>query len=117
MNTIDIYLADKRIESKNFIGNFYIIKDSGTDELFWKADGEQDPLSRTGEFQIWIQRANTAPLISFVRPDWQLILDGIVMEQVFYSEVDIAGKVVELKYDNYRFVCSCFPKKALSVTE
>jgi hypothetical protein len=108
VNTIDIYWARKKIAFKNFIGNFYIVKDLETNELFWEADQEQRyPSTRIGEFQIWIQQANSAPQISFVRPDWQLVIEGIVMERAFYTEVDIAEKTVELKHEDYRFVCSC----------
>jgi hypothetical protein len=107
VNTIDIYLAEEKIASENFTGNFYIIKDLKTNKLFWKADSEQYPSNDTGMFQIWIQRANRAASISFILPDWQLAIDGVSLEQSFYSDVNISGRIVELKYNNYRFVCSC----------
>lgn len=108
MPTVHVYLAGKRIVSKEFCSNFYVIKDLARNELFWEADDEQGSSIRAGEIHVWIQRASLAPQISFVRPDWQLVMDGVVMDQAFYTEVDVEGKTIELKHNDYRFVCS-FP--------
>jgi hypothetical protein len=112
---IDIYENDRKIETKNFESHFYIIKDELG--LHWETGKEQYERTelvrnnkeliknfRCGTFQIWI-RANE---IAFVLPDWQLTLDGKVMERGFYTDVNVSGKSVELKYSSYRFVCT-FP--------
>jgi len=108
MPTIHIYQTRGKVASREFRNSFYIVKEIGKNKLFWEADEEQGSSGRGGKIHIWIQRASYAPLISFVRPDWRLIIDGIVMDQGLYTEVDVEGKTIELQYNDYRFVCA-FP--------
>ena len=108
MPTMHVYRAGRTIASKKFQNNFWISKEITGDELFWEADGEQH-LPKGGVFQVWILGASSAPKITFVAPDWQVIIDGVALEQGPYDDhIGINGKTVELQHNDYRFVCS-FP--------
>jgi hypothetical protein len=103
-----IYRAGRKIVSKEFQNKFWISKEITGDELFWEADEEQH-LPKGGIFQIWILGASSTPMIAFVAPDWQVIIDGVALEQGPYDDhIGINGKTVELRHNDYRFVCS-FP--------
>jgi hypothetical protein len=52
-----------------------------------------------------------ARMIAFASPDWQLSIDGIQLQKGLYDHVYVAGRTVELHYEDYRFVCS-FPTPA-----
>lgn len=109
MPRFEIYQLGKKIGTKDFRGAFYVIKEIDSDELRWEAD-EEGAASGGGVIHIWVQTLSTTGIvqrqISFVRPDWQLIIDGTAMEHKFYQYVDVTGKTVELQYNDYRFVCS-----------
>lgn len=105
--TMHIYKAGRRIDLTEFVGQFYIgrNKEGG---LYWSADNEQLSLGG-GEIQIWIIGGGTTEReIKSVGPDWQLTIDGIVMDRGIYFDVYVSGKTIELEYSDYRFVCS-FP--------
>ena len=106
MPTIHIYQDGKKIESKEFRDQFYIIKNIDNDRLYWETGEEQRLSARGGVIHIWIQNASSCPKISFVRTDWQLIIDGVALERNLYEQIDVSGKTIELRYRNYQFVCS-----------
>ena len=108
MPTFEIYQAGQRVASKQFRGNFYIVKELDR-TLSWEADEEQGMSKRGGVFQIWVQTLSLVPLkrqILFVRPDWKLSIDGVEMHQQYYEDVDVEGKTIELHHGDYKFVCS-----------
>ena len=122
MLTINIYKSGKKIDTKSFKKNFYILKDE--QGLYWETGEEQyekaeiardnkelgKTLRKGGVFEIWIRaRLSLSPAdIQLIKPDWQLIIDGIVMERGVYADVYVSGKTIELVHGEYRFVCS-FP--------
>lgn len=96
----------KVLTTKTFRNHLYIVQPVGGGELFWEADEEQGLTRRGGEIHIWITYAGPQEAkISFVRPDWRMILDGIPFEKGFYVEVDVSSKTVELEYEEYSFTC------------
>lgn len=108
MPTFEIYQAGRRVASKQFRGNFYIVKELDN-TLSWEADEEQGRSKKGGAFQIWVQTLSLAPpkrQILFVRPDWKLIIDGVEMDQQYYEAVDVEGKTIELHHGDYGFVCT-----------
>jgi hypothetical protein len=111
MPMVEIYRSGEKMASKEFVAQFFIIKEADSDTLRWEADKEVGKLKRGGTFHIWIQTIDyetPRQEILFVRPDWRLIIDGIAMEQKLYSEVDVGGRTIELQYGDYSFICS-FP--------
>jgi hypothetical protein len=105
MPVMQIQRADKLIESKPFRNSFYIIlRLDGT--LTWESDDEQGRDKQGGVFHIWIQSGSFNPNLSFVRPDWRFTLDGNLMPQGFYEGVPLSGRVVELLYQDYHFLCA-----------
>lgn len=110
MPVFEIYCSGKKIAEKRFRSNFYVVKELNEERLRWEADEEQRYQKKGGEIHIWIQTISTAPVarrqILFVRPDWQLCINGTTMEQKFYSEVDVEGKLIELRHSDYSFCCS-----------
>lgn len=104
MPMMQIQRANKPTESKPFCNSFYIIlRLDGT--LVWESDEKQGRDKQGGVFHVWIQSGSFNPILSFVRPDWQLILDGNLMPQGFYEKVPLSGRVMELLYQDYSFVC------------
>lgn len=108
MPVVEIYKAGKRIGSKEFRAQFYIIEERERGRLRWESDEEQGLSKKGGVVEIWIITLSFIPVvkreISFVTPEWQLTIDGTAMERGFYHHVDVGGKVVELRYMDYRFV-------------
>jgi hypothetical protein len=105
--TMYIYQSGKEIEAREFWGQFYIVRNK-EGELHWLADNDQAPPSGGGAC-IWIIGGGTAEReIKSVGPDWQLTINGVVMERGIYFDVYVSGKTVELEHGEYRFVCS-FP--------
>lgn len=102
MPHVEIYHKKIKIGVEHFWRDFYIVEDlSG--EIYWDL-GEQEK-SRGGKIKIWIQRADTAPRILGVLPDWQLFVDGAKQESKFYDSVEnLEDKVVELRHKEYQFV-------------
>jgi hypothetical protein len=106
MSIIDIYHQGRKIESKSFQNeSFYIVKDlDGV--LYWETDREQAKNKRGGVIEIWIQTGYT---LSFVKPDWQLTVDGVQLPQKFHDTVNVTGKQIRLQHEDYEFVCQ-FPE-------
>jgi hypothetical protein len=108
MPIVEIYKAGKRIGSKEFRAQFYIIEERERGKLRWESDEEQGLSKKGGVVEIWIITRTcdsvTKQEIAFVKPEWQLTIDGTAMERGFYHHVDVGGKVVELQYMDYRFV-------------
>jgi hypothetical protein len=102
MPFVEIYRKGDRVNIEHFRRNFYVVaRLSG--EIYWHA-GEQRE-SRGGEIKVWVQRADTAPRILGILPDWQLFIDGARQESKFYDSVeDLGNKVVELRHKEYRFI-------------
>ena len=101
MPSVKIYHSDLQIATCSFKYSFTIVKIlSG--ELYWNADEDK---GKSGEINIWVQHASTKPGILFVPPDWQLIINGVEFESRLYDGVEnLAGKVVELRHQDYRFI-------------
>lgn len=106
MPVFEIRYQGENIASKVFRSNFYVVKFLEKDDLYWEADEEQALSKKGGEIHIWVQNASKSPLISFVRPDWQLIVDGVSFERNFHTEIDVDGRTVELQYGEYCFLCA-----------
>ena len=106
MPTMHIYRAGRKIASKEFQNRFDISKEIRGDELFWEADEEQH-LPKGGIFQIWLWGASSTPMIAFVAPGWQVILNGVTLERRLCDDhIWINGNTaVELQHNDYRFVC------------
>ena len=102
MPIFTIFRNGKKIGLKNFYYHFYILRDLSTNEISWKADDEED----TAEILIWIQTNYT---VHFVRPDWQLIVDGVQLPKQAYQALSLSGKCVSFQYCEYEFVCH-FPE-------
>ncbi len=98
---MEIYRNNKKIESKEFRGHFYILKDL-TGHICWTSDDEKGG----NEILIWIRSDYSVP---FIRPDWQLIIDGIPLPKKFHTTVELSGKHVNFQYSDYEFVCH-FPQ-------
>jgi len=109
MPEVDIYYNGKKIETKQFSRSFYIIKELGSERLYWETGQEQRSSQEGGEIHIWIQTVSSSPRVRrriiFVRPDWQLVVDGTIMEKRFYTELEVEGRAIELRYNNYCFIC------------
>lgn len=111
MPVMHIYRADNKIETKEFHKHFYIIQDYQEESLFWETWEEQRQSRRSGSTHIWIRGASGLNAeITFVTPHWRIALDGGVLEQDAYINVKVAGKRVELWFQDYYFVC-CFPNQ------
>lgn len=100
MHTVTIYKDDDAIDHRTIELEFLIIE-TPSGELRWF---EKD-VSSPGVIKIWLQIREGNPLLCFVLPDWQVIIDGIWMEKKFYQDIEeLEGKEVELRYGKYRFV-------------
>ena len=70
-------------------------------ELIWF----ENEIGRPGILKIWLQIRENKPLLCFLLPDWQLIINGNWTEKKFYEDIeDLDGKQVELQYKDHRFV-------------
>ena len=115
MITIDIYKDSLKVDTKKFITSFYILEDK--QGIFWETGREQEVKTRlamagsretrVGEIKIWLRaKGDIYPAdIPFIGPDWQLVLNDMVMKQGIYLDIYVSGKKVELIYKPYRFVC------------
>lgn len=118
MPTMHIYQSDQKITSKKFKNFFYIRRVVATDELFWIIDEEGNLSKRPSDLQIWIRGGSVGAEIHYVLPHWQLIIDDIVMERGFYNQtLYVGGRMVELQYRDYRFVCTFPASKDRSATK
>ncbi len=111
MPTMRIYKNNTEIESIEFRLNFEILQASYSQRLFWQADYTQ--VEEGGGIRIWIKAfgrptdksKNRGYIISFVLPEWRLLIDGVLQEQRLYDDMEVTGKEIELDYNEYRFVC------------
>lgn len=100
MPTITIYQNNNEIGHETINQEYYIVE-TPTEELIWF----EKEINRPGTVKIWLQIRGNKPLLCFVLPDWQLIINGIWMEKKFYQDLeDLSGKEVELRYKEHRFV-------------
>ncbi|HEX5944512.1 MAG TPA: hypothetical protein VFY66_19670 [Anaerolineales bacterium] len=100
MPAITVYKNNDEIDYE-FVDQEYFIVEAPSSELLWF---EKD-VHRPGTIKIWLQVREKKPLLCFVLPDWQLIIDGVWMERKFYQDIEgLGGKEVELHYKEYRFV-------------
>jgi hypothetical protein len=106
MLIMDIYQKRKKIESKAFLGHFYILTDYHDGSIFWKTGKETK--SKHGIIRVWIQPVDGYRIL-YVLPDWQLKIDGVQLPQKFYDTVNVTGKCISLRYGDYEFVCQ-FPE-------
>ena len=96
-----IYKEDHEVFHTTIHQEFYIAQ-APIGELFWH---EITDVKRPGVLKIWLKIINKTTKLSFVLPDWQLIINGVEMEKNFYEDIeDLEGKEVELRYKEYRFV-------------
>lgn len=109
MPTMHIYQAGRKVESREFLEQFTILREiSSDDKLFWVI--EREPKLGEGAFVITIRKKSQAKYeIDSIPTDWQLTLDDTVMAPGVYFDVNVSGRLVELEHGDYRFVCS-FPR-------
>jgi hypothetical protein len=101
MSTVIIYKEEQEVFHLPIRQEFYIVE-APTGELFWH---ENTDVKRPGVLKIWLKIMNKSAKLSFVLPDWQLIINGRKLEKSFYEDVEnLEGKEVELQYKEYRFV-------------
>lgn len=97
----EIYRDGKLLSKEYFLSLFLFIDNDNSQEMTWETD--VSPKKGAGVIIIWVQSAEVNPNISFVRPDCELSIDGILYERKFYTDVsDIKQKRVEISYKNYR---------------
>lgn len=104
MSTVTIYKHNDEMFHETIHQEFYVSE--GYDgELFWYgSEGGNKP----GVFKLWLLITDEFVKMPFIWPDWQLIVDDVWMEKKLYGDVEelieLRGKVVELRYKEYRFV-------------
>ncbi|MEM7347313.1 MAG: hypothetical protein AAF485_23995 [Chloroflexota bacterium] len=104
MPIMNVYLKDKELASEKFEHNFFVVKNDY--ELFWGEENKLTTHKLTGSVLIWMRSISVWPEVSFVLSDWQLLLDGVDVSQIYQEgPIDIEGKTVDLRHNNYRFVC------------
>lgn len=97
--TVHIFKAEKKVDEQTFLGNFRILKKEMHD-LYWESDKERDKTEA-----IFIYSGTLGEYyIDTVLPEWQLTVNGIMMGRGLYSNIWILGKVIELEFNEYRFV-------------
>jgi hypothetical protein len=100
MSTVTVYKNEHEVFRNTIHQDFYVVETSNG-ELIWHED-------RPGVIKVWLQVANSTIRLPFVLPDWQLIIDNAWMEKEFYQDIEdlmeLKGKVIELRYKEYRFV-------------
>ena len=102
MPLIHISLGEEHLISASFSRQLMILK--GDNDVFWQIDGKTKG-SRTGEIHIWIRsELNGIYQLVFVRPDWQLVIDGNPFEPSFYENIALNNHMITLFYNQYRFV-------------
>jgi hypothetical protein len=101
MPTIRVYKNYEQVAHETIYEQYSIIESYSGEKIFWFENEPCPP----GVIKIWLQLREEGLLLCYVLPDWQLIIDGVWMEKKFYQDIkDIAGKEVELRYKEYRFL-------------
>ncbi len=99
MAFVEIYQKGKLLANEHFTDHFLLLENSA-EGMVWTIDDEVS--KEGGVIMVWVHSASANPLIHFVRPDWELTIDGNVQEQKFYTDVsDLKQKTVELSYEEY----------------
>jgi hypothetical protein len=112
-----IYYEDICVLEKEFRAGFYIIRNTESNNLYWKADDDhcyhltQDySIHTTGggtELEIWIiGGSSTRPLIQGLPSHWKLSIDGREMEHRDYDRFAVPGRTISLQYQKCRFECT-----------
>jgi len=104
MSTVTVYNNDKEVFRADIFHEFHI-KEDLTGELYWY-EVRAANTKKEGTRQIWIQAIGFDPMLAFLFPTWQLVINDVWMEKKFYMEEvkNLKGKEVELRYKEYRFV-------------
>jgi hypothetical protein len=104
MSTITVYKDKDEVFYNTLYQEFQVLEDS-TGKLFWD---ETKKINSPGVIKVWLQVVGSTLRLPFVLPDWQLIIDGVWMAKRFYQDVEesvkLKGKVVELRFEEYRFI-------------
>jgi len=104
MSTVTVY-KDKHEVFHNTIHQEFYIVEASSGELFWH---EIENINRPSVIKFWLQALSFTTRLPFVLPDWQLIIDNAWVEKKFYQDIEdlieLKGKVIELRYKEYRFV-------------
>jgi hypothetical protein len=118
MTKVNVYRAGTKIDSREFQGNFLIIR-YDSHKFAWGVDGESilKPVLKRGHIMIWFIAAGQPPRINFIPPKWQLSVDGAIIFEG--NEVDkdrfdipINGRVVELIHEDLSFIFHLSPDDA-----
>lgn len=100
MSTVKVFRNDEEVFQSNISNQFHIHRDSNG-KLNWS----ENIAKQQGIREIWIQAIGFDAQIAAVFPHWQLIIDGVWMENKVHDLVEhLKGKEVELRYKEYRFV-------------
>ncbi len=99
MAFVEIYQKGKLLAKEYFKDHFLLLENSVIG-MVWTID---DAVSKEGGvIMVWVHSASADPTIHFVRSDWELTIDGNVLERKFYTDVsDLKQKTVELSYEEY----------------
>jgi hypothetical protein len=103
MVNVEIYRQDNQITHIKFHRQFMILVKDG--QLFWKYDGKVSSPAKGGVIHIWIRlKADGQYNLDFVRAEWALSVDGQSFPSDFYLDIEVDQHIIELKYEEYRFV-------------
>jgi hypothetical protein len=109
MPTMDVSQNSALVGATTFQRQLMILDLDGN--LHWEADDELRKASG-GTIQIWALRESEGYFIRFVLPTWTLMIDSIVYEPELYQDINLKGRHVELKFQDYTlcFTDACFAK-------
>ncbi len=107
MAYLHIYKNDVLTEEMELHEDLYIIFRREQQILFWKYASQfvKPDKQKSGEIHLWFQVIPfTSIHLAFVRPDWRMYMNDMLVPPSFYKEIDITNKKVELMFLNYTFV-------------
>lgn len=102
MPALGIFRNTEIIGTTTFHRQLMIWEDLGGN-LRWEMDDKLRE-ARVEIIRIWALRESEGYFIRFVLPTWTLIIDGMMYEPELYQDINLNGRLVELKFQDYHFV-------------